>query len=195
MNSNFESVYKYFQSEVSEGDLFIDFSFKLNDDSDKEISIYDVKFGWIEMLIKCERYKVDDFGVTEIFGTPLIVSRFIQPGYGWYEVNGNTSDKGCMYYEFDGEKFTGNIFKYEKSDNQTEEILDSTLDAFDINQLRYRLEFSNIISCDHCKYLLDNYRFSIVNDSIKGLDILTKKIRSCNNLKAFVIPEALIKEK
>lgn len=190
LDKKFTLLYNHLKDKIRDKELTIDFTYDFKDDSQKKMRIDDVKFGWVEMLIRCDKYKVDDFGLIEISGTPIIISRFMWPGYGRYEVTGNINDKDCMYYEFNGKEFTGNILKYEKSRDPVKKDFD-----LDINYLRYRFEFPKISSSFKQKDSLNTYEYEIVNESIGGQDILAKKIRSCNNLKAFVLSKTLLYDK
>lgn len=190
-NDKFSLLTKHIKNIVNNGYLSNNFDFNSEGVSNQEMSDYYDRYGWVEMLVRCDEYKVNDFGVMKIFGTPLIISRFMSPGYGRYNLGLNINHKNCLYYEFDGRRFTGNAYKDDESENLIEKGLDLNLD----NILRYILEFPNILSPDDYKDLLDEYQCEILSVPIKGQDIITKKLRTCTNLKAFVLSKTLFNEK
>ncbi|MCW6677703.1 hypothetical protein NH286_00865 [Anaerococcus sp. NML200574] len=141
------------------------------------------RYGWVEMIVRCDSIKKTENGVIRIFGSPLIVSQVVDPGYGWYNLGDKSNPK---YYEYDGRRFTGNVLK----NPSTVEYRHASHDV-DINRLKHILENKDMLNSEPTKIAIGNYLFTYEVEQIADEEEKKNDLRFCYDMKAFAISKEL----
>lgn len=141
------------------------------------------RYGWVEMIIRCDSIEPIDNGVIRIFGSPLIVSQVVDPGYGWYNLEDESNPK---YYEYDGTRFTGNVLKNPPMGEYKYYSHD-----MDINRLKNLLENKDLRITEANKIAIENYLFTYEVEEIVDQKDKRKDLKFRHDMKAFAVSKDL----
>lgn len=186
-NDKFSLFTKHIKDIINNGYLSNNFDYNSEGVSNQGMSDHYDRYGWVEMLVRCEKCNVDDYGIFNIFATPLIISGLVKPGYGRYKFYEDNNYYKYRYYEYDGYKLTGNILKY----RWKEYIRNETLNL-DMNYLRYIFEISKRFSLDLQIDKVNDFVVDIRNEDIHNAEFILNKITKCQDIKAFVVSNKLL---
>ncbi len=139
------------------------------------------------MIVRCDSIEKIHNGVLRIFGSPLVVSQGVDPGYGWYNLEYESNPK---YYEYDGTRFTGNVLRNPPMGENRQYSYD-----MDINRLKYLLDNKDQIKTEMNQISLGNYLFTYDVEDVVDQENEIKDLKFRHDMKAFAVSKDLFYEK